>query len=739
MRITGVSTAVVEANYDWTFVRIDAEGEGLSGIGECFCAPGLTGIVKELSPLLIGEDARDIDRLWSKLRWGCSGAGSSAGIVYNAISGIEAALWDLVGQHYGVPIYRLLGGKFRDSVRMYADCHAGEALHSMSALMIERPARWGQEPPEQMASGALRNPEHGRAYAKGLPDEVFTPELYAERAKQVVAELGFSALKFDLDVPTPYQQDTASGTLSRAEIKYMVSLAAAVIDAVGDEVDVAFDCHWRYQVSDACRLAHEVEDLGLMWLEDPVPPENVQALARVTKSTSTPIATGENGYMRHGFREAFENGAMDIAAPDPQKTGGLLETRRIADYADTHYISMAPHCIASPIGTIANVHVAAAIPNFLALEWHGMSVPFWNDLAVRVGRQGHSGRAHPGAGQARPGRDPQPRSGPRVRAAGGALLRRMIAATYSETGPSSVLEVREIDTPEPGPGEVRVKLEVAGVNPTDWKGRAGATGSLNFDFQIPGQDGAGVIDAVGEGVAKNWVGERVWVYLAGWQSRYGTAAQYTVVPIAKAVPLGDASFDLGASLGVPAVTAYHCLFSDGPIEGKRVLVAGGAGAVGHAAISLAKWGGAEVVTTVSSPEKAELASAADVIVNYRQDGAAEKIGKVDRIVELALGPNFELDMAVANEYATIITYASDQPSAEIQIRPLMMANLELRFMLLYTVPKADLEAAIAGVSKAVNAGALTTLPLHRFPLAETAAAHDAVEGGAVGKVVIDVA
>jgi NADPH:quinone reductase len=314
----------------------------------------------------------------------------------------------------------------------------------------------------------------------------------------------------------------------------------------------------------------------------------------------------------------------------------------------------------------------------------------------------------------------------------------MIAATYSATGASDVLDVKEIATPEPGPGEVRVKLEVAGVNPTDWKARAGATGGLNFDFQIPGQDGAGIIDAVGEGVARTWLGERVWVYLAAWQSPYGTAAQYTVVPIEKAVPLGDASFDLGASLGVPALTAYHCLFSDGPIEGKRVLVAGGAGAVGHAAIELAKWGGAEVVTTVSSPAKAELANAADVIVNYKQEGAAEQIGKVDRIVELALGPNLGLDLAVANPHATIITYAADQASAEIPIRPLMTANLELRFILLYTVAKPDLEAAIAGVSKAVNAGALTTLPLHRFGLAETAAAHDAVEGGAVGKVVIDV-
>jgi gluconate/galactonate dehydratase len=381
MKITAVHTAVVEANYDWTYVRVDSD-DGLSGLGECFTAPGLTAIIRDLAPLLVGEDPRDVDRLWSKLRWGASGAGSPAGIVYNAISGMEAALWDLVGKAYGVPIHRLLGGRFRDSIRVYADCHAGEALHSMDATMVPRPARWAQEPPEAIAAGQLRAPEHGRAYAKEVPDEVFTPELYAERAKQVVADLGFDALKFDLDVPTPFMKDTASGTLARAEIRYMVELAAAVIDAVGDEVDVAFDCHWRYQVADAQRLAHELEPLGLMWLEDPVPPENVEALARVTQSTSTPIATGENGYMRHGFREAFERGAMSIAAPDLQKTGGLLEARRIADYAEMHYISLAPHNIASPIGTVASVHVAAAIPNFLCLEWHGMSVPFWEELAV---------------------------------------------------------------------------------------------------------------------------------------------------------------------------------------------------------------------------------------------------------------------------------------------------------------------------------------------------------------------
>src|SRR4051794_39978002 len=217
MRITAVHTAVVEANYDWTFIRVDSDVDGLSGLGESFTAPGLTSIIRDLAPLLIGEDPRDIDRLWGKLRWGSSGAGSAAGIVYNAISGIEAALWDVVGRHYGEPVYRLLGGRFRESVRMYADCHAGEALHSMNALMVTRPARWGQEPPEAIVEGAIRSPEHGRAYAKAAPDEVFTPEMYAARAKQVVADLGFSALKFDLDVPTPFMQDTPSGTLTRAE------------------------------------------------------------------------------------------------------------------------------------------------------------------------------------------------------------------------------------------------------------------------------------------------------------------------------------------------------------------------------------------------------------------------------------------------------------------------------------------------------------------------------------------
>jgi NADPH2:quinone reductase len=319
----------------------------------------------------------------------------------------------------------------------------------------------------------------------------------------------------------------------------------------------------------------------------------------------------------------------------------------------------------------------------------------------------------------------------------------MLAAHYTAPGESGVLAVGDVETPEPGPGEVRVRVAVAGVNPTDWKSRAGA--DVPFAFQVPGQDGAGVIDAVGSEVDASRVGQRVWVYFAAWQRRWGTAAQLCVVPAEQAVPLPrETSFELGASLGIPALTAYHCLRADGPIFGHDVLVAGGAGAVGHAAIELAKWSGARVIATVSGDAKADLARAAgaDVVVNYRDADAAEQIRAaapdgVSRIVELALGPNFELDLAVAAPFAVVSTYAADVPSANVPIRALMTPNLVLRFVHVYTIPRPALRAAVDGVSQAVAVGALTPLPVHRFALEDAASAHDAVEGGAVGKVVIE--
>jgi L-alanine-DL-glutamate epimerase-like enolase superfamily enzyme len=382
LKITDLRTAVVEANYDWTFIRVYTD-EDIVGIGESFLAPGLVGIIEELKPLLIGEDPRNVDKLWSKMRWAASGAGSMGGIVYNAISGIEAALWDVVGKHYDAPIHALLGGKYRDRVRVYADCHAGEALEALTSILLARQPKWAGEEAEEPEDAAESNqPAHGRAHGDVETDEVFTPEMYADRAREVASETGFTALKFDLDVPNPYTRDTHSGTLTHAEVKFMASLVEAVREAVGDEIDLAFDCHWRYNVSDALRLAYELEPYGLMWLEDPVPPENIEAMRRVTQGTRTPIASGENYYLRYGFREILENGALDIIAPDLQKVGGLLEARKISDMADTHYVAVAPHCIASPIGTIASAHVATAIPNYLALEWHGMSVPFWNAMVT---------------------------------------------------------------------------------------------------------------------------------------------------------------------------------------------------------------------------------------------------------------------------------------------------------------------------------------------------------------------
>jgi NADPH:quinone reductase len=319
----------------------------------------------------------------------------------------------------------------------------------------------------------------------------------------------------------------------------------------------------------------------------------------------------------------------------------------------------------------------------------------------------------------------------------------MRAALYDRHGPSAeVLRVDEIERPEPGPGEVLVKIVCSGVNPTDWKSRSGATPRPMDSFQIPHHDGAGVIDAVGEGVDPGRVGQRVWLWMAAAGSRWGTAAEWSVVPGERAVPLPDgASFELGASLGVPAMTAHRCLFADGPIEGKTILVAGGAGAVGHFSIELATFFGARVVTTVSGPEKAELAASAgaDLVVNYREPSAAEQIrafGPVDKIIEVALGANLQLDLDVLKPGSVIVSYAADGPDPELPVRACMTANVVLRFVLLYGVPREALLRAASDITTALAGGALTELPAHRFSLHEIAKAHDAVQNGAVGKVLV---
>ncbi|GAA4694573.1 NADPH:quinone reductase [Pseudonocardia yuanmonensis] len=329
----------------------------------------------------------------------------------------------------------------------------------------------------------------------------------------------------------------------------------------------------------------------------------------------------------------------------------------------------------------------------------------------------------------------------------------MRAAFYDRTGPArEVLTVGGIDTPEPGPGQVRVRVRVSAVNPTDVKTRDGTTARPFDGVRVPHQDGVGDIDAVGDGVDAGRVGQRVWLWLASPGgpggapvAEWGTAAEYCVVPEAQAVPLpGSAPDDLGACLGVPAMTAYHCLFTGGSPHGTNVLVAGGAGAVGHYAVEIGGWAGATVVATVSGPEKAELAkrAGADLVVNYREPDAEQRIRAlvphVDRVVEVALGANLDLDLALLRNGGTIVTYAAAPQDPTVPVRRLMTANAVLRFVLLYGVPREDLAAAARELTIAVSEGALSPLPVHRFTLDDIAAAHEAVESGTTGKVLVDI-
>ncbi|PZF56484.1 NADPH:quinone reductase [Curtobacterium sp. MCSS17_008] len=340
----------------------------------------------------------------------------------------------------------------------------------------------------------------------------------------------------------------------------------------------------------------------------------------------------------------------------------------------------------------------------------------------------------------------------------------MRSIVYTKPGDSSVLELVEREVPQPGPGEVRVRVVVSGVNPTDWKARAGGTygDDLPFPEITPNQDGAGVVDAVGDGVEGLAEGDRVWLYMAAASRPTGTAQEYTVVPAERAVPLPEGtSFDVGAALGVPAMTAHRALTTheDGPrrlapgaLDGRTVLVAGGAGAVGHAAIQLARWAGATVVTTISSDAKAALATAAGAhhTVNYRDEDAAARIREiapdgVDIVVEVSIPQNAQLVADVLANHGVVSIYANNGgDDATLPIRPNMSVNARYQFLLLYTIGVDALSAAAEDVTAALRDGVLPVgedagLPLVRFALEDTAAAHDAVEGDAVGKVLIDVA
>lgn len=328
----------------------------------------------------------------------------------------------------------------------------------------------------------------------------------------------------------------------------------------------------------------------------------------------------------------------------------------------------------------------------------------------------------------------------------------MRAAWYERTGPArEVLTVGEMPTPAPGPGEVRVKLDWSGVNPSDVKSRAGLrTTTLPFPRIVPHSDGAGTIDAVGATVPSSRVGERAWVWNAAWQRPFGTAAEFVVLPESQAVPLPE-SVDAaaGACLGIPALTAWHAIHCGGGVAGRSVLVAGGAGAVGHYAIQFAKLAGAAwIASTVSSDEKAALAHAAgaDLVLNYRSDDVGARLHEattgrgIDRVVEVDLAGNIGLDLQAVRPGGDIVVYGSNAPQIAVPFFPAIVKNVVLRFFIVYNLDEEARGRAVDALTRLLQGGRLTHNIAARLPLARIADAHELVEGGRVaGNVVIDVA
>jgi L-alanine-DL-glutamate epimerase-like enolase superfamily enzyme len=264
---------------------------------------------------------------------------------------VELALWDAKGRALGTPIYNLLGGRYRDRIKIYLDCGHGKR---------NEPGSWAEKALEGVAAGyqALKFDTIPVAAAP-----------HGAQTHQVSRSGRRGWLAGEYEMPCSY-------------IDHMVALMAAVREAVGPHIELALDCHWAYTPRDAITLAQELAPLRLKWLEDPTPPDNIEALKRVTDQSPVPICSGENHYTRHGFRPMIESQAVDIIQPDVPKVGGLLESKKIADMADTYYIPMAAHNVSSPVGTVAACHVCAGIRNFLVMEFHCRDVAWWNDLVI---------------------------------------------------------------------------------------------------------------------------------------------------------------------------------------------------------------------------------------------------------------------------------------------------------------------------------------------------------------------
>ena len=323
LKITDVRCAYIRNGHS-LFVKVYSN-QGIIGHGEAVDAtPGTYHLVKIMGQRINGQSPLNMHRIFEDVRRRGFFEGAQGGMYISVLTAIETALWDLAGKALNIPVWQLLGGKFRDNIRVYCD----------TASSREK------------------------------------PEIMGARAKEVVDEHKFTAVKFDIDdAADPNKYDKYNWTVGAAELERMVNQITAVREAVGSHVDICVDMHGRFDTTSGKRVAKAMEPLNLMWLEEPIPAENADAYKYITQSTSTPICAGENLYLTYGFRPLLEIGAVDIIMPDLQKAGGLGEAQRIANLANVYYTPFAPHMVASFLGAMASAHVCASVPNFLILEW----------------------------------------------------------------------------------------------------------------------------------------------------------------------------------------------------------------------------------------------------------------------------------------------------------------------------------------------------------------------------------
>ena len=348
VKVTDVKTASVMIRYPAHLVRVETDS-GLYGIGEAYNRDGVVDHIRHLKDTVIGHDPLQVDYLYQRMAEAKLGHGSWTGTISSSISGIEMALWDLAGKILKVPVYVLLGGKFRDKLLIY---------HDTGSPKTADPAAWVAEAEKSLAHG-------------------------------------FKATKFDLDWesraqalagrPYQYRGEMWNRGISSVEMKQWVRILEAVRERLGDDYPLAIDLHFNYNMGDTMRFVQMIEDLNIWFIEDPIPPQNADAMARFTRKSNVPTATGENLYSRHTFRDFIEKQACDIIQPDPQKVGGLLETKKIADWADLYYITMACHNMCTPVGTVGNGHACAAIRSFVTLESDSVDIPHWPDIIQRDG------------------------------------------------------------------------------------------------------------------------------------------------------------------------------------------------------------------------------------------------------------------------------------------------------------------------------------------------------------------